>query len=166
MYQAYYDGQRWISWVNHEGMLTSAPACTSPGDNQVQCFVRGSNNRLYRRVWNGVQWTIWEDMGVNATSAPTVASWGPNRISLFARGDNGNLLHRYWDGSRWIGWEDLGGNIASSPACVSWGANSLDCVSSPKALDQADEGTAIPARCATRSAKVGVVSGVTMRSRR
>jgi len=39
-------------------------------------------------------------------------------------------------------------------------------VSSPKALDQADEGTAIPARCATRSAKVGVVSGVTMRSRR
>ena len=102
-------------------------ACTSPGDNQLQCFVRGSNNRLYRRVWNGIQWTIWEDMGVNATSAPTVASWGPNRISLFARGDNGNLLHRYWDGSRWIGWEDLGGNIASSPACVSWGANSLDC---------------------------------------
>jgi hypothetical protein len=125
--------QVWGEEEHIGGVLSSAPAVSSRGFNQLDVFYRGQNNHLWHRAWNGAQrvgdgaqWTGEEDLGGVLTSNPAAVSWGPNRIDTFYRGQNNHLWHRAWNGAQWTNEEDLGGVLSSAPTVASWGFNRLD----------------------------------------
>ena len=119
--------RRWRGWEDLGGVLIGAPAVSSWAPNRLDCFVRGTNNRMYHKWWNGSRWNGWENLGGVIVGAPAAVSWGRNRIDCFAPGTNNHMHHKWWDGSGWRGWEDLGGLLIGAPAVSSWGANRLDC---------------------------------------
>ncbi len=117
----------WHGWEDLGGVIIGAPAVSSWAANRLDCFVRGTNNRMYHKWWNGSKWSGWENLGGVIVGSPAAVSWGPNRIDCFAPGTNNHMYHKWWDGSKWRGWEDLGGVIIGAPAVSSWAANRLDC---------------------------------------
>jgi len=119
--------RRWRGWEDLRGVLIGAPAVSSWASNRLDCFVRGTNNRMYHKWWNGSRWNGWENLGGVIVAAPAAVSWGRNRIDCFAPGTNNHMHHKWWDGSGWRGWEDLGGLLIGAPAVSSWGSNRLDC---------------------------------------
>ncbi len=119
--------RRWRGWEDLGGVIIGAPAVASWSRNRLDCFVRGTNNRMYHKWWNGSRWNGWENLGGVIVESPTAVSWGPNRIDCFAPGTNNHMYHKWWNGSQWNGWEDLGGVIIGAPTVASWGHNRLDC---------------------------------------
>jgi hypothetical protein len=120
-------GRRWYGWEDLGGVIIGAPTVSSWGANRLDCFARGTNNRLYHKWWNGSSWSGWENLGGVIVGSPGAVSWGPNRIDVFAPGTNNHMYHKWWNGSSWSGWEDLGGVIIGAPTVSSWAANRLDC---------------------------------------
>jgi uncharacterized protein YvpB len=122
-----WNGTRWSAWESLGGVLTTAPAATSPvGSGRLYILVRGTDGALYVMIWTGSTWSGWQGLGGFVTSAPVVASWGTNRLDVFARGGDHALWHRGWDGSSWGAWDSRGGWLASAPAAASWGPNRID----------------------------------------
>ena len=119
----------WSDWFSMGGSLTSDPDCLYWAPGEIDCFARGTDNAIWRRVsvlLNG-EAQPWESLGGNLTSGPSAVSWGEGRLDIFARGQDNGLWHKGWDGSSWSNWESLGGNITSDPDCVSWGSKRIDC---------------------------------------
>ncbi|WP_129678407.1 M23 family metallopeptidase [Candidatus Chloroploca sp. Khr17] len=44
---------------------------TWQNDSRLDCFVRGTDDRLHQRFWNGANWSDWMDLGGGLRSAPT-----------------------------------------------------------------------------------------------
>lgn len=114
----------WSGWEDLGGGLKSGPAVISRGNGLLDCFVRGTNDQLYRKYFDG-SWHEWQPLGGTLTSAPAAVSWSVNRIDCFARAANNSLQHKVFDGT-WHEWVSLGGALTSSPAAASWGPNRLD----------------------------------------
>ncbi len=122
----YGSGKKWYGWENLGGILTSGIGVSSWAANRLDCFVRGTDNRMYHKWWNGSSWLGWENLGGILTSAPAAVSWGPNRIDTFVRGTDNRMYHKWWNGSSWLGWENLGGVLTSGIGVSSWATNRLD----------------------------------------
>ncbi|RAS91852.1 hypothetical protein A3863_04575, partial (plasmid) [Priestia endophytica] len=63
------------------------------------CFVRGTDNRMYHKWWDGSGWSEWEDLGApdgGFKDAPAAVSWGPGRIDCFVRGNNNRMYHKWF----------------------------------------------------------------------
>jgi hypothetical protein len=102
------------------GGITSAPAVTSWGNNRLDVFARGADNKLIHKFYNGSNWSGWNDLGGTLKSSPTAVSCQENRIDVFAVGtDNGVWTRTYRNGS-WSNWATIGGASTSSPVvCAS-----------------------------------------------
>jgi hypothetical protein len=118
-------GTPWISQESLGGPVTSGPAVSSWGTNEMDVFYRGTDFQLMHRHTSGSGWSS-EPLGGALTSAPAAVSWAPNRTDVFVRGNDNQLYHKWWDGARWNGWEPLGGVLTSAPTVASWSANRLD----------------------------------------
>jgi hypothetical protein len=114
----------WYAWEDLGGGLKSGPAASSWGDNRIDCFVRGTDDRLHHKFFDGA-WHDWQSLGGTLTSAPAAVSWGVNRIDCVARAADNSLQHKFFDGT-WHEWVPLGDVLTSSPAIASWGPNRLD----------------------------------------
>ena len=117
---------RWQGWESLGGIITAGVGVSSWAANRLDCFVKGSDNRMWHKWWAG-GWSGWENLGGTIDGAPAAVSWGPNRIDCFVRGMNNHMFHKWWNGFAWSGWEDLGGIITAGPSVSSWAANRLDC---------------------------------------
>jgi C1A family cysteine protease len=116
----------WNGWEDLGGVLIGRPAAASWAANRLDCFVRGTDNRMYHKLFSNKKWSAWENLGGALSSSPAVAAWGPNRLDCFGRGTDNQLLHMWWDGKRWNGWENLGGGLTSAPAVAAYAPNRLD----------------------------------------
>ncbi|MBN8607907.1 MAG: hypothetical protein J0L81_13405 [Caulobacterales bacterium] len=126
----------WGAWENLGGSLASEPVCFAPAVNQIECYARGPNNQLHRRVWDGAQWQPWQaspGIAMSGTqsdqSSPSCVRDNTGLTHCFVRGDvsapdfNGALQHTWFPagGAGW--WENLSGVLSSVPNCTA-GADS------------------------------------------
>ena len=120
--------------LNPRPPATSSPAVETWGGNSLAIYVRGSNDRIYKKfrdVPNNT-WSGWEDLGTplgtGTTRDPAVVSWGAGRTDLVSR--RGNMVSiRTFNNNSWGPWQSLGGPssaAASAPALTSWGPDRLD----------------------------------------
>jgi GH25 family lysozyme M1 (1,4-beta-N-acetylmuramidase) len=130
----------WSSWSSMGGNCTSHPSSASFQANELDLYVRGTNNQIYARNWNGSTWTGWTGhgnlpSGVTVAGAPAASANGgvPGREDLYAIGSDGNCYHDWWaTGSGWAGWQNLGHptgvNFVGSPSATCWAAGRFDVV--------------------------------------
>ena len=97
-------------------------------DTRLDCFVRGTDDRMYQRFWNGAAWSEI-DLGGGLRSAPTCFTWvNDTRLDCFVRGTDDRMHQRFWNGAAWSDWIDLGGILRSAPTCFTWlNDTRLDC---------------------------------------
>ena len=50
MWHKWWNGSAWSGWENLGGILTSEPGAVSWGQNQIDTFVRGTDNPMYH-MW-------------------------------------------------------------------------------------------------------------------
>ncbi|MFJ9539047.1 glycoside hydrolase family 27 protein [Streptomyces sp. NPDC101225] len=88
--------------VHHR--ILGQPAAYASAGGRVDVFVRGTDDRAYRRVYDHGRWGPWQSLGGQLTDAPSVAFSGPAHWTLFARGADGSVVRRGPAG----GWTSLG----------------------------------------------------------
>jgi PKD repeat protein len=116
----------WGPWqrLELEGMdegvaIASAPTAVSPAAGQIEVYVRGSDNQLWRIQFVGGVWATWHSLGGELASGAAVAT---GTWSFIAQGDEGNLQYST-DGSGWTDWGGLNqccfvsdtGSVAMTP---------------------------------------------------
>lgn len=106
----------WRAWEPLGGALVGGPDVASLGANQLDVYVRGTDDQLWHKWWTGVAWSGWSSLGGVLTSDPTVVVTGRN-IHVFARGTDNQLWHRWWEAAlgAWQPWEPLGGILDGGP---------------------------------------------------
>lgn len=114
------------AWDSLGGIASSSPDISSGNANQLDVFVRGTDNALWHKSWNRTAWSNWETLGGILTSKPASASWASDRTDVFVRGSDNALYHKNWNGTSWSNWENLGGVLTSGPAAASWNLGHLD----------------------------------------
>lgn len=120
------DGTTWPSLSTPlGGVLTSAPAATSPGDGNVSVFVRGSDGSVwFRNTTDGATWSPWNWLGgqLPASKAPAACSWvsgGKVETMVFVTGTNNHCFYRTLVNNKpTSSWIDLGGILTSAPAAT------------------------------------------------
>lgn len=103
---------------------STRPALTSWRAGQLDMFLRGADNALWRASYDG-GWQAWESLGGSLSYDPVATSWGSGRFDLCVRGADNSPQYTWFDGS-WHLWESLGGVLTSDPALTSWGVGRLD----------------------------------------
>ncbi|MFH9087912.1 glycoside hydrolase family 27 protein [Streptomyces sp. NPDC017673] len=86
------------------GRILGQPAAYASAGGRIDVFVRGTDDRAYRRVFSGGRWGDWQDLGGRLTDAPTVAFTDPAHWILVARGGDGSVVQR----GPSSGWSSLG----------------------------------------------------------
>lgn len=86
------------------GRILGQPAAYASAGGRIDVFVRGADNRAYRRVFADGRWGAWQDLGGRLTDAPSVAFTDPDRWTLFVRGSDGGTVQR----GPSSGWSSLG----------------------------------------------------------
>jgi hypothetical protein len=130
------DHMDWTSLGAPPVGIVGDPAAVSWGDDRIDLFVRGGDNRLWQD-WTdcgGCQWSGWlKPLGNNGTlaSSPTATSWGVGRIDVFVLGTNGLVYQVFWETTTWNGsWLARGrppsGIADSRPGAASAGLNQVD----------------------------------------
>ncbi|MCX5053658.1 MULTISPECIES: glycoside hydrolase family 27 protein [unclassified Streptomyces] len=87
-----------------QGRMLGQPAAYASAGGRIDVFVRGADNRAYRRVHTGGHWGQWQGLGGQLTDAPSVAFTDPAHWTLFARGADGRIVQR----GPASGWSSLG----------------------------------------------------------
>ncbi|WP_083808984.1 GH25 family lysozyme [Pedosphaera parvula] len=130
----------WSGWASLGGTCTSHPSAASFQPNEIDLYVRGSNNQIFSRNWNGSSWTAWVQHGVlpnGLTVAGAPAASANNGVSgredLYCIGSDGNCYHDWWGtGTGWAGWQNLGApsgvTFVGAPAATSWAAGRYDVI--------------------------------------
>jgi Repeat of unknown function (DUF346) len=141
MYHKAWDGRDWFpsheDWEPLGGVFNSPPAAVSWGENRLDIFGLGTDNRMYHKAWNGSDWDPrslehWDPLSGIYNSQPAVVSWDKNRLDIFCLGQDNRMYHRAWDGvnNRWDPPKEsdpslLGGEFNSAPTAVAVGAQRL-----------------------------------------
>ncbi|MFI1837476.1 glycoside hydrolase family 27 protein [Streptomyces olivaceoviridis] len=86
------------------GRILGQPAAYASAGGRIDVFVRGTDDRAYRRVFSGGRWGDWQDLGGSLTDAPTAAFTDPAHWTLVARGADGSVVQR----GPSSGWSSLG----------------------------------------------------------
>jgi len=82
----------WSSRAGLGGNITSAPSCVLYGNANTNCFVRGTDNAMYRKSYDG-SWKDWVRRGGNLATAPACVIQQQN-ITCFARFNDNQLYMR------------------------------------------------------------------------
>lgn len=96
-------GRRGLGGPTH-GRILGQPAAYASAGGRVDVFVRGTDDRVYRRVHADGRWGRWQSLGGRSTDAPSVAFTDPAHWTLFARGADGAVVRR----GPATGWSSLG----------------------------------------------------------
>ncbi|MFF5546929.1 glycoside hydrolase family 27 protein [Streptomyces olivaceoviridis] len=86
------------------GRILGQPAAYASAGGRIDVFVRGTDDRAYRRVFSDGRWGDWQDLGGSLTDAPTAAFTDPAHWTLVARGADGSVVQR----GPSSGWSSLG----------------------------------------------------------
>jgi hypothetical protein len=132
------EGLEFSDWKNlgkPDGLtLESSPTAVSRGPNLLDCFVRASDQFIWKKSWNGTSWADWQKIDLRkVVGSPAVCSWSPNRLDIMVLDNSSNLSHMLStdSGATWKNGKNLGKppgtTIFSSPGAVSWGPNRIDC---------------------------------------
>ncbi len=108
----------WGNWESLGGSIAAAPAAASWGPNNLQTFVRGSDNHVYERGWNGSSWVGYYPLGGTTYYAPAAASLQPGNMNVFAVGTDNQVYISSWTANGWTRWQPLGGKTYSAPTAV------------------------------------------------
>jgi hypothetical protein len=107
-----YDSGNWSAWQRLElvGMdegvtIAAAPTAISPAPGQIDIYVRGSDNQLWKLSFDGDTWGTWVSLGGQLTSGVAVAAG-----NIIAQAEDGSLQNG--DG---LVWTSLGG---LNPCCA------------------------------------------------
>jgi uncharacterized protein YkwD len=112
-------------WESLSGVITAAPAATSWGPNNLQIFVRATDNSIEEKTYTG-SWSGYSSLGGATYFAPAVASEGPGNTNVFVVGTDYQVYQNGWTGSGWTGWVALGGRSYSAPTAAYDGGGHLD----------------------------------------
>lgn len=96
-------GRRDLGGPTH-GRILGQPAAYASAGGRIDVFVRGTDDRAYRRTYDHGHWGQWQSLGGELTDAPSVAFTDPAHWTLFARGADGAVVQRGPD----TGWSSLG----------------------------------------------------------
>jgi Uncharacterized protein conserved in bacteria (DUF2334) len=119
----------WSAWESLGGVITSAPAVTSPYNGAINLYVRGSDGALWSKQLSGGVWGDWSKIGgqLLAGTGPAAYSVGSDRIGWFVTGTDHALYHMWLDAAGNVhGWEKLGGYLTSSPGATSRPSGAID----------------------------------------
>jgi hypothetical protein len=109
------------------GALGAGQVGVTSDSDQVDIFVRWSDNTLRHKRWNNGGWNPFWNRGGNIASGPAAVSWGQGRFDVVARGPDDAVWHWIKDNTNnWEFWESLGGGTVGQPGVSSWGPNRLD----------------------------------------
>ncbi|MFG2790161.1 glycoside hydrolase family 27 protein [Streptomyces sp. NPDC048419] len=86
------------------GRILGQPAAYASAGGRIDVFVRGTDDRAYRRVHDHGRWSQWQSLGGQLTDAPSVAFTDPTHWTLLARGADGAVVQR----GPSTGWSSLG----------------------------------------------------------
>ncbi|WP_051183574.1 glycoside hydrolase family 27 protein [Streptomyces sp. HGB0020] len=86
------------------GRIVGQPAAYASVGGRIDVFVRGTDDRAYRRSYDHGHWGQWQSLGGELTDAPSVAFTDPTHWTLFARGADGAVVQR----GPATGWSSLG----------------------------------------------------------
>jgi len=104
-------------WASLGGVLTSRPAACSTGPDQLDLFVRGTDNAIYYKWFDG-KWSEWTSLGGVATSDPAVIAMH-GYAWVFVRGAD-NAVYFRWvrsgEPTNSSDWQRLEGAWTSAPA--------------------------------------------------
>jgi len=132
LYWKHWNGMSWEASTNLHGILTSAPAVTSPSTGVMDVFVRGGDGAVwwdhsadYGKTWSGWSAPLGGSLSgqTPVNRAPAACSWGAGRLDVFVEGTNGALYHKGYNGA-WSSWQSLGGKLTSGPAATAMTATS------------------------------------------
>ncbi|HYF62484.1 MAG TPA: hypothetical protein VD886_06695 [Herpetosiphonaceae bacterium] len=116
----------------------AAPACARWSATHIDCFVIGSDGRLWLIAWDATsQWGGWRSVPqppatIDPLGGLAVVMRG-SEVDIFVVGIDGgfgNLYRLTWTGIGWTAWSNLGRPGASNiyeVACASTAANNLEC---------------------------------------
>jgi alpha-galactosidase len=96
-------GRRDLGGPTH-GRILGQPAAYASAGGRIDVFVRGTDDRAYRRAYDHGHWGQWQSLGGELTDAPSVAFTDPTHWTLFARGADGAVVQR----GPATGWTSLG----------------------------------------------------------
>lgn len=86
-------GRRDLGGPTH-GRILGQPAAYASAGGRIDVFVRGTDDRAYRRTYDHGHWGQWRSLGGELTDAPSVAFTDPAHWTLFARGADGAVVQR------------------------------------------------------------------------
>ena len=104
LWQRWWQGGSWSSWISLGGSLSSHPSAVSTSPNRLDVVARVGGNSIQQWWWDGTWHTI--NLGCCFSSAPSISSGAPGWLDVYARGEDNALWHKWWHGS-WSGWERL-----------------------------------------------------------
>ncbi len=112
--------------------LVGTPAVASTGRNQLDVFVRGSNNQLYHLssdesgLFSVTNWAS-RPISESLSSDPSVAATGNNRIDIVYVTTSSHLGSTSMQNGKWSAADTGGSNYASStPFLLPWAINRAD----------------------------------------
>ena len=110
-------GTSWVGWISvadQTGVKAKMSSATSvaayTSGNQIDVFLRGLDNTIYRIYWDGVAWRTWTTIGAPAgTGSGPGATWADldQELDVFVRGDDNHLYWRSLVAGSWTSWADL-----------------------------------------------------------
>jgi hypothetical protein len=103
-------------WDKLGGRLASRPVSTSLATSQLDTFVRGTDNQIWRNWIDVNNVSHWEPLPGQVTSDASVVSPMPGVYDAFARGTDMSLLHNRYQNGAWMGWNSFGGKLAAEPS--------------------------------------------------
>lgn len=121
----------WAPWQPLGGLLTTAPAVASAGNDRLAVVARGTDGALWSRAWTGAVWTAWTSLGGLAIGAPAVDVDG-NGYRVLVVGTDGQVWSRgvAATGGPGADWTPALGHSALAPAAsaTAWWASSIRAV--------------------------------------
>jgi hypothetical protein len=129
-------GKNWGPSTDLGGILTSAPAVTSPSTGVMDVFGRGGDGAVWWDHYNATTstWSGWsKPLGGSlggltpVNRAPAACSWGTGRLDVFVQGMDGALWQKSTTdgGKAWSSWHSLGGGLTSGPAATATVGNQI-----------------------------------------
>lgn len=124
----FYQNGVWTDQANQTSCIRDYPGITSQRDGNIESFVRGCDDRVYRQSFNNGLWSAFtlNPGGALTNAAPSATSWVDGRIDVEIRGVDNALWHGTWVGATWHGPSSLGGVISTGPSVSTWGDNRLN----------------------------------------
>jgi hypothetical protein len=105
----------WISIADENGVRAKTSSATSTAaytsGNQIDVFLRGLDNTVYRIYWDGINWRSWTTIGAPAgTGSGPGATWADldQELDVFVRGNDNQLYWRSLIAGNWTSWSSLG----------------------------------------------------------